>query len=308
MTAILLNEPEGFPAQAIERLSKAAAVFRSDEAYPAEQVTVAFVRLREKIGVDFHRRHPALRWVVSPTTGVDHLDLAHFSASGIGVICLRGRTTFLDSIHATAEHTLALLLSLMRRIPDAVRSVSEGNWNRYPFQGRELHGKTVVILGYGRIGRQVHQLYAAFGSQVLAIDPMPGRVPEALRCDISDALARADVLSIHVSLDESTRGLVNSEMLDRLKPGAWLVNTSRGEIVDQAAVLSHVADGRLSGAALDVLVGEPQPLQDESTLAAIRECGSRLLLTPHIAGFTQESLTVVENYVTELLLEALAET
>ena len=97
----------------------------------------------------------ALRWVVSPTTGVDHLDLAHFDAQGVQVICLRGRTAFLDHIHATAEHTLALLLALVRRIPAAVQDVARGAWNRYPFQGTELHGKTVLILGYGRIGRQV---------------------------------------------------------------------------------------------------------------------------------------------------------
>ena len=305
MTVILINEPDGFPAEAVERLRTVAEVYRSDEEYPAQRVTVAFVRLREKIGVEFHRRQPALRWVVSPTTGIDHLDLDYFSKAGIQVICLRGRTEFLDNIHATAEHTLALVLALIRRVPDAVRSVSEGHWNRYPFQGRELFGKTVLILGYGRIGRQVHKLYEAFGCRVLAIDSIPGRVPAALRCETSNALAFADILSIHINLDDSTRGLVNEALLNQLKPGAWLVNTSRGEIVDQAAVLSRVAAGRLSGAALDVLVGEPNPLLNEAVRSVIRDCGPRLLLTPHIAGFTLESLGVVENHVTDLLLAAL---
>lgn len=305
MTVILVNEPDGFPAEAMERLRTVAEVCRSDEEYSAQRVTVAFVRLREKIGVEFHCRHPALRWVVSPTTGVDHLDLDYFSKAGIEVICLRGRTEFLENIHATAEHTLALALALIRRVPDAVRSVYDGHWNRYPFQGHELFGKTVLILGYGRIGRQVHKLYAAFGCRVLAVDSIPARVPSALHCETSNALACADILSIHVNLNDSTRGLVDEALLEQLKPGAWLVNTSRGEIVDQAAVLSRVADGRLSGAALDVLVGEPNPLLDDAVRKAIRDCGPRLLLTPHIAGFTLESLGVVENYVTDLLLAAL---
>jgi len=303
MTVILINEPDGFPAEAVERLRTVAEVYRSGEDYPVQRVSVTFVRLREKIGVEFHRRHPALRRVVSPTTGVDHLDLDYFSKAGIEVICLRGRTEFLDNIHATAEHTLALVLALIRRVPDAVLSVSGGGWNRYPFQGRELFGKTVLILGYGRIGRQVHKLYAAFGCRVLAIDSIPGRVPAELHCETSNALACADILSIHVNLDDSTRGLVDGALLDLLKPGAWLVNTSRGEIVDQAEVLSRVADGRLSGAALDVLVGEPNPLQEDAVRSAIRDCGPRLLVTPHIAGFTLESLNVVENYVTDLLLK-----
>lgn len=305
MTVILITEPDRFPEEAITRLRRIADVYLLDEEYPAQRVSVAFVRLREKIGIDFHRRHPALRLVVSPTTGVDHLDLTYFSKVGIDVICLRGRTEFLENIHATAEHTLALLLALMRRVPDAVRSVSEGRWNRYPFQGRELYGKTVLILGYGRIGRQVHKLYSAFGCRVLAIDLIPERVPAELRCETSDALAFVDILSIHVNLENSTQGLVDGVLLDQLKPGAWLVNTSRGEIIDQAAVLSRVADGRLSGAALDVLVDEPNPLLDETVQSAIRDCGPRLLLTPHIAGFTLESLNIVENYVTDLLISAI---
>jgi D-3-phosphoglycerate dehydrogenase len=305
MTVILTNEPDGFPVEALERLRVVAEVYRADEEYPAQRVTVAFVRLREKIGVEFHCRHPSLRWVVSPTTGVDHLDLDYLNKVGVQVISLRGRTEFLENIHATAEHTLALLLALIRRVPDAVRSVSDGHWNRYPFKGRELFGKTVLIIGYGRIGRQVHKLYAAFGCRVLAIDSIAERVPAALHCEMSDALACADILSIHVNLDDSTWGLVDEVLLDQLKPGAWLVNTSRGEIVDQAAVLSRVADGRLSGAALDVLVGEPDPLLNDAVHKAILDCGPRLLLTPHIAGFTLESLGVVENYVTDLLLAAL---
>lgn len=303
MNAILLNEPEGFPPQAVARLHAIGPVYRSDEPYPREAITTVFVRLRQRIGADFHQQHPALRWLVSPTTGHDHLAIDHFAKSGVQVISLRGRTAFLDQIHATAEHTLALLLALIRRIPAASRDVQRGEWNRYPFQGSELHGKTVLILGYGRIGRQVHALYAAFGCKVLALDAVPGRVPADLACDPAQALASADVLSVHVSLEASTQGLVDAAMLDRLKPQAVLVNTSRGEIIDQAALLARIADGRLAGAALDVLADEPAPLS-----ATVREqllrCGERLLVTPHIAGFTGESLSVVENHVTDLLLAA----
>jgi len=303
MTAILLNEPAGFPPEAVQRLAKLGPVYRADQLYPAEAITAVLVRLREKIGAEFLQRHPALRWVVSPTTGVDHLDLARFEQAGVQVICLRGRTAFLDHIHATAEHTLALLLALVRHIPAAVQDVSRGAWNRYPFQGSELHGKTVLILGYGRIGRQVHALYTAFGCRVLAHDSVAGKVPPELQAPWPDAMGEADIVSVHVSLDEGTRGLVDAAMLDRCKPGALLVNTSRGEILDQAALLARVADGRLGGAALDVLTDEPQPL-DATLLQLIARCGPRLLITPHIAGFTAESLGVVENHVADLLVAA----
>lgn len=298
----LLNEPNGFPVEAIDRLQVLGPVHRSDSVYPKDKINVVFVRLREKIGREFHNKHPALRYIVSPTTGVDHLDLHYFEQVDVEVLCLRSRTAFLDHIHATAEHTLALVLALIRNLPAAVQSVKDGHWDRYPFQGRELFGKTVLILGYGRIGRQVHALYAAFGCDVIAIDCIDVRVPVNLRLNIRDALAKADILSIHASLDISTKCLVDKLMLDGLKPGAWLVNTSRGEIVDQMAVIERVADGRLAGAALDVLNDEPDPFYNKDLQSAINSCGNKLIITPHIAGFTHESLRIVENYVTDLIL------
>ncbi|MCR5885717.1 hypothetical protein LRS03_23795 [Rhizobacter sp. J219] len=303
MIPILLNEPDGFPASAIERLQRIGPVHRSDAAYPAESIQVVFVRLRERIGAEFLRCHPALRVVVSPTTGLNHLDTALLAEAGVEVISLKGRTAFLDHIHATAEHTLALALALIRRLPAAHRDVLAGAWNRYPFQGSELYGKTVLLLGYGRIGRQVHALYSAFGCRMLACDVVENRVPPALRCELSSALAQADLVSIHVNLEPGTHGLVDAAVLDQLRTSAVIVNTSRGEIVDQTALLERVADGRLGGAAIDVLVDEPAPLTP-AVRALIERCGPRLVVTPHISGFTAESLTTVEQHVTDLLLEA----
>jgi D-3-phosphoglycerate dehydrogenase / 2-oxoglutarate reductase len=303
MIPILLNEPSGFPTTAIERLQRLGPVYRSDADYPAESIQVVFVRLREHIGAEFLRCHPALRVVVSPTTGLNHLDVALLVEAGIEVISLKGRTVFLDHIYATAEHTLALALALIRRLPAANRDVLAGTWNRYPFQGSELHGKTVLLLGYGRIGRQVHALYSAFGCRLLACDAIEDRVPTTLRCELPSALAQADILSIHVNLEPGTHGLVDAALLDQLRPCATVVNTSRGEIIDQTALLERVADGRLGGAALDVLIGEPVPLTP-SVRAQIDRCGPRLVVTPHIAGFTTESLSTVEQHVTDLLLEA----
>ena len=304
MNGVLLNEPDGFPAPAVERLSRLGPVYRADRDYPARVVTAAFVRLRERVGEDFHRRHPALRYLVSPTTGTDHLDLAYLERAGIEVITLRGRTSFLEQIHATAEHTLALVLALIRRVPAAAADVASGHWNRYPFKGSELFGKTVLLLGYGRVGRQVHALYQAFGCRVIAHDADIAKVPAELVCRWPDALAGVDVLSVHVALDTNSRGFVDAAILDRLPTHAVLVNTARGEVVDQDAVIQRVLQGRLGGAALDVLAGEPQPLSP-TLLQQIEKAGPRLLLTPHIAGFTAESLSVVENHVADLLIDAL---
>jgi phosphoglycerate dehydrogenase-like enzyme len=300
---IRILEPEGFPPAAIERLRSAATVETGAAEGADRAVEAVFIRLAGRIGPELHALYPNLRWIVSPTTGLNHIDVDHFAAGGVEVISLRGRTEFLDRIHATAEHTLALALALYRDLPAADRAVRRGEWNRYAHKGHELHGKTVLILGYGRIGRLVAPLYQAFGCRVLAHDRLPGRVPDALACDYPAVLAETDILSVHLPLEPETEGLVDHALLARLPSRAVVINTSRGEIVEQEALLRALEEGRLAGAALDVLHGEPAPLTPQ-VHARIEALGGRLLVTPHIAGFTHESLEAVELFITDVFLEA----
>lgn len=295
-------EAEDFPEAALQRLRALGPVVLGPTD-ATNDVEAVFVRLVTVLGADFHARYPALRWIVSPTTGLDHIDLDHFSTHGVEVISLRGRTAFLDNIHATAEHTIALVLALLRDLPAAAGAVRQGRWDRYPHKGNELYGKTVMILGYGRIGRLVAPIYRAFGCRVLAHDILPDRVPEDCRCDFESALGETDILSIHVPLDPATKNLVGADLLSRLRPHALVVNTSRGEIVDQATLLAALEDGRLGGAALDVLAGEPHPMSAELQ-ARFAALGGRLVITPHIGGFTYESLGAVEEFITGAFIDS----
>ena len=302
---VLILEPADFPQGAIDTLGDLGEVMLGE--VPADrrgEVEVVFTRLARRLDAAFHAKFPALRFIVSPTTGLDHLDLDHFAQAGVQVISLRGETAFLDSIHATAEFTIALALAMLRDLPGATRAVSAGAWDRYPHKGRELHGKSVLLLGYGRIGRLVRPLYEAFGCRVRAFDRDGGKVPSEIACDLEAALSETDILSVHVLFDDSTRGLVDGAMLDRLPPHAVVINTSRGDIVDQAALLDRIEDGRLAGAALDVLSGEPAPL-DAALSERIARLGRRLVVTPHIGGYTEESLDAVELFVTRRLCEAI---
>jgi D-3-phosphoglycerate dehydrogenase / 2-oxoglutarate reductase len=301
VSVILLNEPEGFPADALSRLRESGAVFTSSQTYPAGDVTAAFVRLREPVGRAFVEMHPRLRWVVSPTTGENHLDIPCLRDHGVNLITLKGRTDFLERIHATAEHTLALALGLMRGLPGAVASVLEGLWDRYPFKGRELFGKAVLIVGYGRVGRQVSDLYSAFGCKVIAHDRDRSKVPAHLWVELAAGLAAADIVSVHVSFETQSRNLLGAAELARMKRTGILVNTSRGEIIDQGAMLDALERHVISGAAVDVLIDEPDPLRPEIA-RRIRALGRRLLVTPHIGGFTEESLALVEREVVEIYL------
>lgn len=302
---ILINEPEDFPASAIELLQQVGAVHLGGSAYPSETIGVAFVRLRERIGEAFLADHPALRYIVSPTTGLNHLDMPLLERAGVTVLSLKGRTAFLDNIHATSEHTLALTLGLLRNIRDAANSVLSGEWNRKPYQGSEIFGKTVLIVGYGRLGRQTHKLFEAFGATVLATDIQSSKVPPALRTSLFEGLARADIVTLHVNLDESTEGFFDRSCLDAMKPGSILINTARGELVDQTSLFERLADRHLAGAALDVLLNEPSPI-DESVSKAMQSLGPRLLITPHIGGLTWESLSAVEEYMARTLLDDVA--
>lgn len=300
---IQLLEPDDFPQAAIARLAELGEVIIGP-ADDTSAVEAVFIRLASVLDADFHARYPALRWIVSPTTGLNHIDLDHFAAHGVEVISLRGRTAFLDTIHATAELTIAIALTLIRDIPAAVSAVRSGAWDRYPHKGNELFGKTVLLLGYGRIGRLVAPIYRAFGCRVLAHDIVEDRVPAEYRCDLDAALAETDLLSIHVPLNADTENLVGPAMLDRLPPRAIVVNTSRGEIVDQAHLFAALESGKLAGAALDVLTGEPDPVTPElqARLAAL---GKRIVITPHIGGFTHESLDAVEEFITGAFIDSI---
>ncbi|WP_349742765.1 2-hydroxyacid dehydrogenase [Roseateles cavernae] len=307
MTSILISEPDEFPVAALDLLRHLGPVYLAGESFEAASIEVIFVRLARRLDASLSAQYPNLRFIVSPTTGLNHIDLDHFASRGIEVISLRGRTAFLDTIYATAEHTLAMVLALIRKLPQAVSHSRAQGWNRYLFKGSELNGKRVLLLGYGRIGRQMERLYGAFGCQIFAHDVDLSRVPEALRCGWPAVLGQTDVLSIHVNLSSETEGLVNGALLERLPPHAVVVNTARGEIVDQRALLQLLRDGRIAGAALDVLRGEPQPF-DADTVALIESIDEgRLLLTPHIAGFTEESLQKVEIHVAELLVSRMRE-
>lgn len=301
-SSILLAEPDGFPDSARAILGRLASVHTPDTLEDPAAVRAVFVRLACRIDADFLARYPNLEWLVTPTTGQTHLDHTALEAAGVRILALTGRTEFLDSIRATAEHTLALLLALLRRLPAAAASVNAGEWDRYPFKGREVSGSTALIVGYGRLGRQMNGIYRALGARVIATDILPGRVPGDMFVTLGTGLAEADIVSVHVNHMPETTALIGRTELDQVKPGAVLVNTSRGEILDQPELFRALRSGRLWGAALDVLIGEPDPMTAE-VRSAIAEFGPRLLITPHISGFTADSLERVELFMSEKLAE-----
>ena len=190
---------------------------------------------------------------------------------------------------AVAQFAMALLLELCHHVADHSRSVKAGDWSRCPdfcywnTPLIELAGKTFGVIGYGRIGQATARLAAAFGMEVLACDAYAKPCPPARLTTLEEVLEKSDVISLHCPLTPETQGIINRETLDRMKDGVFLLNTSRGPLVDEAALADALASGKVAGAGLDVLAVEP-PLADNPLMAR-----PNCLITPHIAWAPKES-------------------
>lgn len=230
--------------------------------------------------------------------GVDNIDVAAATRRGIAVLNAPGANTV-----SAAEHAVGLLLALLRRIPWAVESMRRGDWDRKRFAGAELRGKTLGIVGLGRIGQHVGSIARAFGMQVIAHDPyLPEERARELGiplASLEELLASADVVSLHLPLTDSTRNLISRERIGQMKPGAVLINTARGGLVDETALVEALEDGRLAGAALDVF--DPEPLPADSALRNT----DRLILTPHLAASTSEAQDRVAREICSAVRDAL---
>ena len=269
---------------------------------------VLIVRLAHHIDAEIITAGRQLQAIVTATTGLDHIDLAAAATQGVAVLSLRGEETFLRTIPATAEHTWALLLALVRHIPAATAAVQRGQWNRDQFRGRDLFGKRLGIIGLGRIGQIVARYAHAFGLDIHAYDPhlmtWPANVAQHLQLDT--LLATSDIITLHVPLNENTTHLIGARELGLLPPGALLINTSRGAILDEAALLAALQANQLGGAALDVLAAEVTgTITSQHPLIQYAQTHSNLLITPHIGGATYDSMAMTEIFMAQKLQQFL---
>lgn len=238
---------------------------------------------------------PRLKIVARRGVGYETVDLDAATRRGVPVTITAGALT-----DAVADHTIALLLAVARRIPSLDRGVKAGGWDRPPTV--DVHGKTLGILGFGAIGRAVARRAAGFGMRLLACDILPDVAVAAslgvTLTDLDTLLVESDFVTIHVPLTPATRGMIDEAALRRMKPAAYLINTSRGAVLDETALLAALREGRLAGAGLDVFRDEP--VQDLS-LAGL----DQVVATPHVASHTVETLARMERSCADAVLAAL---
>lgn len=300
---LLVAEPDRFSPHALSELERWADVetwrpASSELRTVLERFDIVWFRLGFRIAADMVRPPVRCRVLATPVTGLDHIDLDACKAAGITVVSLRGETQFLREIRATAELTIALALALLRRLPAACRSTLEGHWDRDQFQGHELYGKTAAIIGMGRLGRITAGYFKAFGMTVLGHDPyqeFPSDLAQPV-ASLPETVSRADLVSVHVNYHAGTRHLISRAIFGAMKPGAVLINTSRGGVIDETALLEALRSGQIAGAALDVIDGEPDIGPDHPLILYARE-HDNLLITPHIGGNTVESFEKTELYL-----------
>jgi len=309
---LLVAECSEFPAEAVRLLRdhhdvRLRDIKKFDDLLrEVETAQVLWVRLRHRITEQVFDHAPRLRMLVSPTTGLNHIDLDAASERNVEVVSLLGEGDFLKEIRATAEHTVAMTLALIRQLPAAARHVMEGGWDRDLFRGGELFGSTIGVVGYGRLGRIVATYFTAFGATVLATDPNVtiDDVRDGVEMTtLEDLSRRADVVSLHVSLSAESAGFFGAQELGTMKPSAFLINTSRGEILDEKALLDALRSGRLSGAALDVLTGENPEGMDDHPLVRYSARNPNLIITPHIGGNTSQSRSRAEIFLARRVAE-----
>lgn len=230
--------------------------------------------------------------------GVDNIDLAAATEAGIVVVNAPTGNTI-----AAAEHTLALLFALARHVPAADASLRRGEWKRSLFTGRELRGKTLGIIGLGKIGMAIADRARGMEMDVLGHDPYVTEDAAALHgvrlLPMKELLAQADAVTVHVPLTRSTRNLIATEEIALMKRGAFLVNVARGGVIEEAALATALVEGRLGGAAVDVFTEEPP--RDSPLLAA-----PNTILTPHLGASTTEAQTRVAVEAAEQVLDVLA--
>lgn len=256
---------------------------------------VIVVRSATKLRAEVIERAPQLKVIARAGSGLDNIDVAAAQERGIKVINCPDA-----NIRAVAEHTLALILALARHLPQANSTLKEGRWEKNKLVGAGLFGKTLGIIGFGRIGREVAIRAQAFGMKVLVNQRRP--TPELnletkiKSVDLVELLQKSDFVTLHVPARAETEGLISAEQLALMKPSAYLINTSRGSVVNEAALLEALNKGRIAGAALDVFAKEP-------ALGSVLVQHERVIATPHIAASTEDALNLAAVSVAQQIIE-----
>ena len=309
-------EPEHFSRDAIKELKKYGNYYEAkskssnlDEKILSES-QILITRLNRKIDLKILKKTPRLKFIVTATTGLNHLDIKEISKRNISIISLKGETRFLKGVFSTAELNFGLIIELARKIKYASKNVSSGKWDRDFYRGFELQGKKIGIIGFGRIGKILSKYCLSFGMEVLVNDikrNLDIRNKRIKKVSLNKLLNYSDIISLNINYDERFINFIDKRKFELMSKKPFFINTSRGELVNEIDLLEALTEKKIKGAAIDVLADENIQLKNlnDHPLIKYSKINENSIITPHIGGSTFESLKKTEDFVVNKLLKKL---
>ena len=312
----LVADLEFYPQDSVSKLKTRFDVIAStaknahelSEELGKSNAEVFFCGLGIYVGEDLLKNVKSLKSLVSPATGINHLDLNYLNSREILVIKLGDSKDQIQNVFATAELAWGLVIACARRMNLAVDSVKEGNFDRTLFLGRELSARTLGVVGFGRLGRQVAKYGSAFGMNVVVYETDSAQHNEIAPFQKVDSLEEllniSDVVSVHIPFDDKNKNCIDAAMISKIKHGAVFINTSRGELVDEQALAMAVRCGQLSGVGVDVLSKESEDgfsVSNSPLVSAMRD-GFNVIVTPHIGGWAHDAVATTRAFVVDEFL------
>jgi D-3-phosphoglycerate dehydrogenase / 2-oxoglutarate reductase len=309
---ILCPEPESFSKKGLAYLKKntnLVAKTMSQEKFDKEapSYNAVLVRFNTKVTSTLMGKNSKIKAILSPTTGLDHIDLKAAQKMNIKIFHLKGESEFLKKISGTAELTIGLMLSSIRKIPSCFEAVKNNEWGTERFRGNEVSEKTIGIIGYGRLGSKVSKVAMSLNMNVIFYDPYISDSPiwAVKKETLKEVLSKSDILSIHVPLDKTTNQMIGFNEVKLMKKGMVLINTSRGAVISSDALIFGLQSGKIAAAGLDVLENESLVSISGNKLIEYAKEYDNLLITSHIGGATYESVEKTDVFISKKYLNYL---
>ena len=305
---LLITESEHFSSKALVHLQQHFEVLveniqsREELLLKSADCEILFVRLGFAMDEEVIQNAKNLKYILTATTGLDHIDVDYFESHGGQVISLKNEVDFLGTIPSTAEHTWTLILALLRKLPFAFEDVKQGNWDRNPFKGHNLKGKKLGILGLGRVGKQVARFAEAFEMEIGFYDTASITSNHTKFRSAQDLFEWADIITIHIPLTSENVGFVNQSLFQNAKP-LFIINTSRGGVWNENHMAALLKEQKILGLATDVLADEFDSNISNNPLIVLAKQNYNIIITPHIAGATFESMAMTEAFITQKFLQ-----
>lgn len=234
-------------------------------------------------------KYSTVTHIITASTGLNHIDMDYMK--NFFVHSLTKELDIIEQISSTAEHAFTLMTSIIRNLPRGFDDVKEGNWDYEKFIGRQLNQLTIGIIGYGRLGKMMEKYCKAFGMKVLLCDPYVIKGGNTFDYIID----KSDIISLHVHVSDETRYMLNKKVLDKMKKNSYIINTSRGEIVNESDVIQSLEEGHLCGYATDVVDDEFGNIKNSDLIKRTKDLN--IIVTPHIGGMTKEAQEIAYNGV-----------